>query len=114
MIGVARDGHLVYGPYNSNGEDWQCHEHDACNGFFMPDGSYAYASTKNGVVKCWLPATNADSCNEKNCIFYSKYVEDMLIYKWNWKYTVVTSALGLLLFGSVAICVIIRRKRRAA
>ena len=45
IIGLARDGHLVYGPYNSEGKFWNCHDHDVCNGFFTDDGQYAYATT---------------------------------------------------------------------
>ena len=46
IAGIARDGHLVKGPYNIRGETWKCSDYDACNGRFFEDGSYAYI-TKN-------------------------------------------------------------------
>lgn len=59
MIGIARDGHVIVGPYNANGELWICDEHDFCNGTFITGGSYAYVltSTFPYVVGCWGPAT---------------------------------------------------------
>lgn len=45
VYGIAKDGHVIYGPYNSNGELWSCEDLDACNGFFLIDGSYGYATT---------------------------------------------------------------------
>ena len=58
IIGVAKDGHLIVGPYNENGELWACNEHDVCNGTFLDDGSYAYVSTTTFpyVVGCFGPA----------------------------------------------------------
>ena len=44
-IGLARDGHVIKGPYNENGELWTCDEIDICNGTFLSDGSYAYVAT---------------------------------------------------------------------
>lgn len=57
-VGIARDGHVIKGPYNSNGELWQCDDHDVCNGAFLNDGSYAYVTTTTFpyVVGCWGPA----------------------------------------------------------
>ena len=34
-IGIALDGHVIFGPYNSNGELWRCDDHDVCNGRFF-------------------------------------------------------------------------------
>ena len=64
MIGLARDGHVVYGPLNSNGQEWSCAQHDVCNGTFLEDGSYAYVSTSEWpyTVSCWGPATDPSSC----------------------------------------------------
>jgi hypothetical protein len=45
IFGIARDGHVIYGPYNEDGELWACEDYDVCNGFFLADGSYGYAST---------------------------------------------------------------------
>jgi len=33
--GLARDGHVIYGPYNADGEIWSCDDHDICNGVFF-------------------------------------------------------------------------------
>ena len=75
VVGLARDGHLVYGPYNSNGDLWSCSEHDICNGAFMEDGSYAYVSTAAFpyVASCWGPA--AAACPDDWCIgpFYAMH-----------------------------------------
>jgi hypothetical protein len=59
VIGLARDGHAIVGPYNSDGELWACDEHDFCNGAFLDDGSYAYVMTTTFpyVVGCWGPGT---------------------------------------------------------
>jgi len=58
VYGIARDGHVIYGPYNGDGELWGCDDHDVCNGFFLPDQSYAYAATSTFpyIVGCWGPA----------------------------------------------------------
>ena len=44
IIGIARDGHLIYGPYNNDGEIWHCDDYDSCNGITLANGSYAYVS----------------------------------------------------------------------
>merc|ERR1711908_243091 len=57
VYGIARDGHVIYGPYNADGEIWGCDDHDVCNGFFTATGEYAYASTSTFpyIVGCWGP-----------------------------------------------------------
>ena len=51
------DGHVIYGPYNANDELWSCDEVDICNGFWLADDSYGYASTTfyPYLVGCWGP-----------------------------------------------------------
>lgn len=73
-VGLARDGHVIKGPYNGNGELWGCDDHDICNGAFLNDGSYAYVTTTTFpyVVGCWGPAPDqvnrlAASCTLKTC-----------------------------------------------
>ena len=39
-VGLARDGHVIVGPYNGYGELWSCDDHDVCNGTFIDDGSF--------------------------------------------------------------------------
>jgi len=58
FYGLAKDGHVIYGPFNAAGETWACDDVDMCNGFFLDDGSYGYASTIRFpyIVGCWGPA----------------------------------------------------------
>ena len=60
VVGVARDGHLVYGLYNLDGVLWSDSELDICNGIFLDDGSYAYVTTAThpSAVGCWGPTFN--------------------------------------------------------
>ena len=45
ILGVAKDGHLIIGPY-INGKMINCFKQlDQCNGMFLPDGSYVYVFT---------------------------------------------------------------------
>lgn len=55
-IGIAKDGHIIYGPYDSTGKTWVGTEVDICNGK-MIDGVYGYvASTFHPYfVGCWGP-----------------------------------------------------------
>ena len=57
-VGLARDGHVIKGPYNEDGELWDCDDHDICNGAFLNDGSYAYVTTQKFpyTIGCWGPA----------------------------------------------------------
>lgn len=59
ILGLARDGHPIYGPYNSNGELWECDEHDVCNGVFFSNGMYAYVATSTFpyIIGCYGPGT---------------------------------------------------------
>jgi hypothetical protein len=74
VIGLARDGHVIVGPYNDEGELWNCDEHDVCNGTFLKDSSYAYVLTTTFpyVVGCWGPGevqykTVSNKCSPKSC-----------------------------------------------
>lgn len=44
-IGMAKDGHVIYGPYNPYGDLYTCSDLDMCNGRVMEDGSYAYIAS---------------------------------------------------------------------
>jgi hypothetical protein len=59
IIGLAKDGHLIFGPWNQSGALWGCNAHNVCNGVFLADGAYAYvgASTFPYVIGCWGPST---------------------------------------------------------
>lgn len=74
VYGIAKDGHVIYGPYNRWGEIWECEDLDYCNGFFLPDTSYGYASTTffPYTVGCWGPAQGQldlfkASCSKSSC-----------------------------------------------
>lgn len=42
-IGIARDGHMIVGPHDSDGTRWTCDMRDACNGAFVGD-QYVYVA----------------------------------------------------------------------
>ena len=71
-VGLAKDGHIIVGPYNKDGELWSCDDHDVCNGVFLADNSYAYAMTYTYpyVVGCWGPGPNqvySAGCTSRSC-----------------------------------------------
>ena len=59
IIGIALDGHAIFGPYNDEHELWTCEDHDVCNGhwFSEMDDTYAYITTSTHpyMVGCWGP-----------------------------------------------------------
>lgn len=73
VYGLAKDGHVIYGPFNAAGETWGCDDVDMCNGFFLSSGDYAYASTIKFpyMVGCWGPArtthTHMPTCTTNGC-----------------------------------------------
>jgi len=80
--GLAKDGHVIYGPFNADGETWSCDDIDMCNGFFLADGSYGYASTSffPYLVGCWGPAYASHdftpTCTENGCTYSSEDDDD--------------------------------------
>lgn len=73
-IGLARDGHIILGPYKSDGTRYGCDDRDQCNGAFVGDDADVYAYVGSGefpyVVGCWGPgpaATVAPSCSNNAC-----------------------------------------------
>lgn len=72
VVGVAKDGHLIYGPYKQTGELFTCSSLDICNGFSLDDGSYGYvySTTYPYTVNCFGPgvARNmVESCSTNTC-----------------------------------------------
>eukprot|EP00347_Sterkiella_histriomuscorum_P010664 403375398 len=72
-IGLAKDGHPIYGPFNDRGSLWQPCEVDVCNGLFI-NNQYAYVSTMFHpyFIGCWGPTnkpTLQQSCsaNPRQC-----------------------------------------------
>eukprot|EP00662_Eupelagonemidae_sp_cell21_P057658 gene57658-biopygen108402 len=59
VIGIAKDGHILYGPYDDSGRLWQTSNVDACNGAWSSDlKDYFYVSTRwhPYLVGCLGPA----------------------------------------------------------
>ena len=56
-VGLARDGHVIYGPYDENGEVWDCDDHDICNGVWFSNDMYGYVVTPTFpyVLGCYGP-----------------------------------------------------------
>lgn len=56
-IGIAKDGHVIYGPYKEDGTIWNHCDLDICNGIWLGDDIYAYAATTFHpyFVGCWGP-----------------------------------------------------------
>lgn len=75
-LGIARDGHIIVGPYNEEGELWGCDDIDVCNGAWLSDNSYAYALTTTFPygVGCWggrawhVLEPVASSCSNHRCL----------------------------------------------
>lgn len=74
VVGIARDGHPIYGPYNEDGELWACDEHDICNGTFMPNDFYAYVATSTFpyILGCYGPGSVQfypvdEDCSTNSC-----------------------------------------------
>lgn len=71
FVGLAKDGHVMVGPYNEEGNLWSCEEKDICNGAFI-DGQYAYVSTTGFpyTLGCWGPGpqmTYKPTCTSNAC-----------------------------------------------
>ena len=73
-IGLAKDGHIILAVHDSNGDNWQCDQVDACNGAFVGDDSdvYAYMTTSTFpyVLGCWGPAEDLSfepTCTSNGC-----------------------------------------------
>ena len=71
-LGLARDGHLILGPYKQDGSTWSCADRDVCNGAFIGD-QYVYvgSSTFPYVVGCWGPGPSTKAykpgCTNNGC-----------------------------------------------
>lgn len=59
MIGLAKDGRLIYGPFDENGKLWRACDLDLCNGRII-NGHYAYVATPYYpyLIGCWGPSNN--------------------------------------------------------
>lgn len=73
VFGVAKDGHLIIGPYDASGNLFDCSGLDACSGTWLDDGSYVYVLTEYFpyTLNCFGPAqanTYNASCSANPCI----------------------------------------------
>lgn len=77
VIGIARDGHMIIGPFNSELKLWQPCQVDFCNGVTI-GGSYYYASTMFHpyTVGCWGPGSSNLWAGE--CSSNAKVCQDFL------------------------------------
>jgi hypothetical protein len=73
-IGLALDGHHIYGPWKDECDLWGPCDVDVCNGFTDTDGVYAYATTNFHpyTIGCWGPGNKQSiyqscSLNGKRC-----------------------------------------------
>ncbi|CDW86089.1 UNKNOWN [Stylonychia lemnae] len=74
-IGLARDGRMIYGPYNQDGQLWNPCDVDICNGVYISRITYAYVATMFHpyIIGCWGPGnmlnlTQSCSTNPRQCI----------------------------------------------
>jgi hypothetical protein len=73
VIGISKDGHPFFGPYDSDGNVWNCSALDMCNGITETNGSYAYYATSTSPYTpgCWGPAVTPtpyiESCSTNTC-----------------------------------------------
>ena len=71
-IGLARDGHLIVGPYkDASGTRWDCSNRDVCNGAFI-GSQYVYVGSETFpyVLGCWGPGPNPNyvpTCTNNGC-----------------------------------------------
>ncbi len=42
VLGIAKDGHLIVGPYDSTGTLFDCTTLDQCGGITLSNGNYVY------------------------------------------------------------------------
>jgi len=73
-IGLAKDGHIIYGPYTTDGVIWAACDVDICNGFYYDTEYYGYAATSFHpyFVGCWGPGNDPTisqlcSTNPRDC-----------------------------------------------
>eukprot|EP00347_Sterkiella_histriomuscorum_P012707 403367527 len=62
VVGIAKDGHKILGPFKTDGKLWRPCELDICNGITI-NGEYFYAMTLffPYTIACWGPATASNT-----------------------------------------------------
>eukprot|EP00347_Sterkiella_histriomuscorum_P013676 403363796 len=95
-IGIAKDGHVIYGPYNSNQQLWQPCDVDVCNGRIFTTDYYGYVATMFHpyIISCWGPGNKiineedkiiAAQCSGKARVCYTfasnaNYISSFVVY----------------------------------
>jgi len=75
VLGIAKDGHLILGPYDADGSQFDCTTFDQCGGTYSDDGSYVYIfnNVYPYVNDCFGPAEDLvyeASCTTNVCSSY--------------------------------------------
>ncbi|CDW75005.1 UNKNOWN [Stylonychia lemnae] len=62
LIGIARDGRVIYGPFKSPGSFWQPCDVDVCNGRYFTGNYYGYVATMFHpyIIGCWGPGNQPE------------------------------------------------------
>ncbi|CDW88160.1 UNKNOWN [Stylonychia lemnae] len=91
VIGIARDGHSILGPFRSDGQLWEPCDIDICNGVEI-EGVYYYVTTlfHPYTVGCWGPgpmkqvaqqcSNNVKVCSQSKAILYAFETVMLLIF----------------------------------
>ena len=58
VLGIAKDGHLIVGPYDSTGNVFDCSTLDQCGGIELENGNYVYVyqNVFPYAIGCFGPA----------------------------------------------------------
>lgn len=72
VLGIAKDGHLILGPYDHTGTQFDCSSFDQCGGVYSNDGSYVYIFNNifPYISNCFGPANALvyeASCSSNTC-----------------------------------------------
>lgn len=79
VFGLAKDGHIIWGPYTSSGSLFSACDLDYCNGATI-DGVYGYAATAYHpyLPSCYGPATSRGSYQQE-CTANAPYCSSSLL-----------------------------------
>eukprot|EP00347_Sterkiella_histriomuscorum_P018009 403347133 len=100
-IGIAKDGHMIVGPYKADGLLWQPCDVDLCNGAVV-DGNYVYVSTlfHPYTVGCWGPGATARKFKQQ-CTQQAKICSDQFSSISQATYNIAHSLLMIILTVSL-------------
>lgn len=83
VLGMAKDGHIIVGPYDNDGNEYSCKNLDACWGTYLSDGSYAYIFNEKFPygVNCFGAGgynTYEATCSTNTCSSTSSSISEFL------------------------------------